>query len=58
MKKASAFMEIIKSKTKFTDAQLKEIEDKILQKYDYVYDVFEIVAKRGIDTYSKPWIIP
>jgi translation initiation factor 2 subunit 1 len=56
--KASAFMEIIKSKTKFTDAQLKEIEDKILQKYDYVYDVFEIVAKRGIDTIQNLGLSP
>lgn len=45
--KASAFMEIIKSKTNATDLQINEIEDKILQKYDYVYDVFEIVARKG-----------
>src|SRR2546423_12521178 len=30
--KASVFMEIIKSKTKITDKELNEIEDKILQK--------------------------
>jgi translation initiation factor 2 subunit 1 len=46
--KASAFMDIIKEKTKITDAQVKEIEDKIFQKYDYVYDFFEEVAKKGI----------
>jgi translation initiation factor 2 subunit 1 len=45
--KASAFMEIIKSKTNMTDLQINEIEDKILQKYDYVYDVFEVVARKG-----------
>ena len=48
--KASVFMEIVKSKAKITDSQLHEIEDKILQKYDYVYDVFETVAKKGIES--------
>src|SRR5918912_1859504 len=47
--KASAFMEIIKVKAQINDSQIKEIEDKILQKYDYVYDIFEIVARKGID---------
>src|SRR5919198_3249581 len=47
--KASAFMEIVKAKTKLTDIDIMEIEDKILEKYDYLYDVFEIVAKRGIE---------
>ncbi|MRN41360.1 MAG: S1 RNA-binding domain-containing protein, partial [Nitrosopumilales archaeon] len=46
--KASASMDIIKEKTKLNDAQVKEIEDKILQKYDYVYDFLEEVAKKGI----------
>ena len=46
--KASAFMEIIKSRTKMSDAQINELEDKILQKYDYVYDLFEAVARKGI----------
>jgi translation initiation factor 2 subunit 1 len=47
--KASAFMEIIKVKAQVNDSQIKEIEDKILQKYDYVYDVFETAARKGID---------
>lgn len=47
--KASAFMDLIKTKTKINEVQIKEIEDKILQKYDYVYDFFEAVAKKGID---------
>jgi translation initiation factor 2 subunit 1 len=47
--KASAFMDLIKTKTKVNEEQIKEIEDKILQKYDYVYDFFEAVAKKGID---------
>ena len=46
--KASASMDIIKEKTKLNDVQVKEMEDKILQKYDYVYDFLEEVAKKGI----------
>src|SRR5712692_6638682 len=45
--KAAAFMDFIKSRLKISEHQVKEIEEKILQKYDYVYDVFEAVAKKG-----------
>lgn len=48
--KASAFMDAVKAKTNFTDAQLMEMEEKILQKYDYVYDLFEVVATKGIES--------
>lgn len=51
--KASASMNIIKEKTKINDAQVKEIEDKILQKYDYIYDLFEEVARKGISVLSE-----
>lgn len=47
--KASAFMEIIKSKTNLTDTQMKELEEKISQKYDYVYDLFEATARKGVE---------
>src|SRR5215208_2024460 len=47
--KASAFMEIIKVKAQINDSQIKEIEDKILQKYDYIYDIFETAARKGVD---------
>lgn len=46
--KATAFMSIIQSKLNLTNEQLKEIEEKILQKYDYIYDLFENVARKGI----------
>src|SRR5919197_3606977 len=36
--KAAAFMGFVKSKLKLTYAQVAEIEEKILQKHDYVYD--------------------
>ncbi len=45
--KATAFMDFIKSKLKLADAQVAEIEEKILQKYDYVYDAFEAIARKG-----------
>src|SRR5919198_796267 len=41
--KATAFMDFIKSKLKLTNEQVAEIEEKILQKSDYVYDAFEAV---------------
>ena len=47
--KSSAFMEIIKSKANLTDTQMKELEEKILQKYDYVYDLFEASARKGVE---------
>jgi translation initiation factor 2 subunit 1 len=47
--KAFAFMEIVKVKAQINDSQIKEIEDKILQKYDYVYDIFETVTRKGVE---------
>jgi translation initiation factor 2 subunit 1 len=45
--KAAVFLDFIKSKLKLTDQQVDEIQDIILQKYDYVYDAFEAVARKG-----------
>jgi translation initiation factor 2 subunit 1 len=45
--KATAFMDFIKSKLKLTNEQATQIEEKILQKYDYVYDAFEALARKG-----------
>lgn len=47
--KANAFMQIIKNKTNLSDEQIKQIEEKILTKYDYVYDIFEATTKKGKD---------
>ncbi len=47
--KASGFLDSIKAKTNLGDAQLAEIQDKILQHYDDVYELFELVAMKGID---------
>lgn len=51
--KADAFMDFIKAKLKLADPQVAEIEDKVLQKYDYVYDIFEDIARRGPELLQK-----
>jgi translation initiation factor 2 subunit 1 len=48
--KAATFLDFIKSKLKLTDETVKEIEDVLLQKYDYLYDAFEAVSRKGLDT--------
>ncbi|MGN6628341.1 MAG: translation initiation factor IF-2 subunit alpha [Candidatus Nitrosocosmicus sp.] len=45
--KGSAFMEIIKSKLSYDENTMKELEDKLNQKYDFIYDAFESVAIKG-----------
>jgi translation initiation factor 2 subunit 1 len=47
--KAATFFDFIKAKLKLTDQQVQEIEDRVLQKYDYVYDAFEAVTRKGLD---------
>jgi translation initiation factor 2 subunit 1 len=56
--KATAFMDFVKSKLKLTDQQVGEIEEKILQKYDYVYDAFEAVARKGPETIQNLDLAP
>ncbi|HEX2472646.1 MAG TPA: RNA-binding protein, partial [Nitrososphaera sp.] len=48
--KAATFLDFIKSKLKLKDQQVQEIEDRVLQKYDYVYYAFEAVSRKGLDT--------
>ena len=47
--KAATFLDFIKSKLKLTGQGVQEIEDKQLQKYDYVYDAFEAVSRKVLD---------
>jgi translation initiation factor 2 subunit 1 len=47
--KAATFFDFVKSKLKLTDQQVQEIEDRVLQKYDYVFDAFEAVSRKGLD---------
>jgi translation initiation factor 2 subunit 1 len=56
--KATAFMDFIKSKLKLTDQQVGEIEEKILQKYDYVYDAFDTVARKGVEAIQNLELAP
>jgi translation initiation factor 2 subunit 1 len=48
--KAATFFHFVKSKLKLTDQQVQEIEDRVLEKYDYVHDAFEAVSRKGLDT--------
>ena len=48
--KASAFMNMIKTKTGMSEEKIKELQDVVLQKFDYLYDMFEAVAFKGIDS--------
>jgi translation initiation factor 2 subunit 1 len=56
--KATAFMDFIKSKLNLADAQIVEIEERILQKYDYVYDAFEAVARKGSEAIQNIDLAP
>jgi translation initiation factor 2 subunit 1 len=51
--KADTFLDFIKSKLNLSDQQVQEIEDKILQKYDYVYGAFEAVSRKGFDAIKE-----
>ena len=48
--KASAFMQMIKAKTGMSEDKIRELQDVVLQKFDYLYDMFEAVAFKGIDS--------
>ncbi len=56
--KATTFLDYIKSKLKLTDEQVQEIEDKLLQKYDYTYDAFEAVSRKGLDAIQSIELSP
>lgn len=47
--KAATLLDFVQSKLELTDQQVQELEDKLLQKYDDVYDAFEAVTRKGID---------
>ena len=40
-------MDIIKTKLEYDQKTIQEIEDKLSQKYDFIYDAFEAVAIKG-----------
>jgi translation initiation factor 2 subunit 1 len=47
--KADIFLDFVKTKLKLNEEQVQEIEDGLLQKYDYVFDAFEAVSRKGLD---------
>jgi translation initiation factor 2 subunit 1 len=47
--KAATLLDFIKSKLKLTDQAVQEIEDELLQKYEYLYDAFDAVSRKGLD---------
>ncbi|HSA75546.1 MAG TPA: translation initiation factor IF-2 subunit alpha [Candidatus Nitrosocosmicus sp.] len=59
--KGANFMDIIKAKLGYDQNHMKELEEKIAQKYDFIYDAFEAVAIKGTDVLSsldlKPEVI-
>ena len=59
--KGSAFMDIIKTNLEYDQKTIEEIENKLSQKYDFIYDAFEAVAIKGPEILSsfefKPEII-
>ena len=56
--KANIFLDFIKSKLNLSDQHVQEIEDRILQKYDYVYDAFEAVSSKGLDAIQNIELSP
>lgn len=46
--RARAFLEIIKEQCKLSDEQMKEYVEIMSDKYPILYDLFELVAKKGI----------
>lgn len=48
--KAMGFIDAVRIKANLNDAQLKEITDIVLQKYDDMYSLFETVAVKGTGT--------
>ena len=59
--KGANFMDVIKTNLGYDQTSIKEIEEKISQKYDFIYDAFEAVAIKGPEVLStldlKPEVI-
>lgn len=56
--KGSNFMDIIKTKLGYDQNKIKEIEDKLNQKYDFIYDAFEAVAIKGKEVLNSLDLTP
>lgn len=51
--KGANFMDMIKTKLGYDQIHMKELEEKIGEKYDFIYDAFEAVAIKGTDVLSS-----
>jgi translation initiation factor 2 subunit 1 len=56
--KEATFFDIVKSKLKLTVLQVQEIGDRVLQKYDYVYDAFEAISRKGLESIQNIGLSP
>ncbi|HEY6756442.1 MAG TPA: S1 RNA-binding domain-containing protein [Nitrososphaera sp.] len=56
--KATTFLDFIKSKLKLSNQQVQEKEDRIPHKYDYLYDAFEAVSRKGQDAIQNIELSP
>ena len=56
--KANVFLDFIKSKLNLSEKNIQEIEDRMLQKYGYVYDAFEAVSRKGLDAIQNIELSP
>jgi translation initiation factor 2 subunit 1 len=51
-------LDFIRSKLNLSDKNIQEIEDRMLQKCDYVYDAFEAVSRKGLDVIQNIELSP
>ena len=56
--KADTFLDFIKAKLKPSDQQIQELEDRLLQRYDYVYEAFQAVSKKRLDAIQNIALSP
>jgi translation initiation factor 2 subunit 1 len=56
--KEATFFDFVKSKLKLTVLQVQEIGDRVLQKYDYVYDAFEAISRKGLESIQNIGLSP
>jgi translation initiation factor 2 subunit 1 len=56
--KANVFLDFIKSKLNLSEKNIQEIEDRMLQKYGYVYDAFEAISRKGLDAIQNIELSP
>jgi translation initiation factor 2 subunit 1 len=56
--KVNDFLDFIRSKLNLSDKNIQEIEDRMLQKYSYVYNAFEAVSRKGLDAIQNIELSP